>query len=554
MSYVKAPDQHVDGFKILAPNDLFSLIQRRGELAVIDVRDIGSFSKGHILFAVSVPLTRIEILINRKVPRKQAPVVIVDSDGNLAREVAQLLFRLGYEDISILDGGLVSWQQAGYEVFSGENVPGKAFGEVVEVEAKTPHISVQELHAKLQSGQKFVVVDGRTPEEFFNFSLPGAHNLPNAELPYRIRELAPDPSTLIVVNCAGRTRSIIGAQTLIDAGVPNPVVSLRDGTMAWLLEGYKLEHGKRSPLPEPSAQHLAQAQKGAENLLERSGVEVIDSDKLRQLRADKSRSTFLFDIRSKEEYRAGHLSGWRWVPGGQLIQATDEYVGTLRSRVVIADWDGVRAATVAAWLVQLGQYEVYVYRPSNPSVLEVGDEPVYILKDPLSSPSSWINHEALAQKLASDSVVVIDVDSARAYAKRHIRGAYFSVAERIETVAPALLSIEKQLVITSSDGMLADAVTRRLKRKGIEAYALLDGNKGWFDAGFSTVSGTEKVLGADHALYLNAYDYVDVSLRNKKFQQYLDWETGLVQQLARKGGQAPFTVLGAVSLHVSHGT
>src|SRR5690606_27058141 len=167
---------------------------------------------------------------------------------------------------------------------------------------------------------------------------PGAHNVPNAELPYRIRELAPDPDIPIVVNCAGRTRSIIGAQTLIDAGIPNPVTSLKDGTMAWLLEGYALEHGKRTSLPQPSSRHLAEARKNAKHLLDRTGVPVLDRIALQSLQNDSERSLFLFDIRSRAEYLSGHLAGWRWAPGGQLIQATDEYVGTLRARIVIADW------------------------------------------------------------------------------------------------------------------------------------------------------------------------------------------------------------------------
>src|SRR5690606_37420327 len=119
--------------------------------------------------------------------------------------------------------------------------------------------------------------------------------------PYRIRELAPDPATPIIVNCAGRTRSSIGAQTLIDAGVPNPIVSLRDGTMAWLLEGYALEHGKRAVLPEPTPEHLRQAQDNARKLLGRTGISHIAGQELEQWRNDTQRSSFLFDIRSREE-------------------------------------------------------------------------------------------------------------------------------------------------------------------------------------------------------------------------------------------------------------
>lgn len=548
MSQSTTTDERNQITQRVSPEQLFQLIQGREELALIDVRETGAFAQKHLLYAVSVPLWRIEQLIHRRAPRKQVRIVLVDESGALSAEAAQLLARLGYADVSILDGGIAAWQQAGYELFSGENVPSKAFGEVVEVKAQTPHISAAELHARLQDGEPLVIVDGRTPEEFFNFSLPGAHNVPNAELPYRIRELAPDPTTPIVVNCAGRTRSIIGAQTLIDAGIPNPIVSLRDGTMAWLLEGHALDHGKRTALPSPSEAHLAQARKQADRLLERAGVAVIDGDALAALQRDASRSLFLLDIRSKDEYRAGHLPGWRWAPGGQLVQATDEYVGTLRARIVLADWDGVRAATVAAWLVQLGQHDVYVYRPHAPAVLESGDEPAYVLKDPLGGAPAWVSPEALVKQLADDKVVVIDVDSARAYAKRHIRSAWYVVAERIVHFADTLVTQDKTLVITSADGVLADLVAQRLNRQGLQARALLGGNRAWFDAGLPTEGGAEKNLSGEEYAWFNAYDYDNVALRNQKFQEYLDWEIGLVEQLARKGGEAPFTVLGATSV------
>lgn len=527
------------------PQRLASLLQDREELALVDVRETGAFARRHILYAVSVPLWRLELLIRRKVPRKQTRIVVTDDHGLLAKEAAGLLDRLGYSDIAILEGGIAAWEDAGLEVFSGENVPSKAFGEIVEVEANTPHISARQLHDRIQAGENLVIVDGRTPEEFFNFSIPGAHNLPNAELPYRIRELAPDPTTPIVVNCAGRTRSIIGAQTLIDAGVPNPVVSLQDGTMAWLLDGHALAHGKRGILPEPSPEHLRQAQDHAQRLRERTGVSYIDGRTLEQWRNAPDRSTFLFDIRTREEYRAGHLAGWRWAPGGQLVQATDEYIGTLGARVVIADWDGVRAATVAAWLVQLGRYDVHLYLPEHPAQLETGDEPAYLLRDPGTGPSAWISLEEVARAQERGDIAVVDVDSARHYAKKHIPSAYYIVAERIEHFAPRLLSGGKTLVITSSDGILADLVARRLQTRGLAARALLGGNRAWFEAGLPAESGAENNLSGEEYAWFNAYDHADISVRNEKFKEYLDWEVGLVEQLKRKGAETPFTVLGA---------
>ena len=99
-----------------------------------------------------------------------------------------------------------------------------------------------------ESGEDMVIVDGRTVAEFQKMNIPGGICCPNGELALRIGELVPDPKTKIVVNCAGRTRSIIGAQTLIDFGVPNPIVALENGTQGWFLAGLKLENGASAAL------------------------------------------------------------------------------------------------------------------------------------------------------------------------------------------------------------------------------------------------------------------------------------------------------------------
>lgn len=239
----------------ISPQALKAAIHDGHEIAVLDVRETGVFARGHLLFAASAPLWRLQVLIDRLVPRRDTRIVLVDADETLAHEAAAKLVRLGWGNVSVLAGGTEAWAAAGFELFSGTNVPSKSFGEVVEHQKHTPWISADELHERVTRGDKLVVVDSRTPEEFADFSLPFAHSLPGAELVYRIQEIAPDPDTLVVVNCAGRTRSIVGAQTLIDAGIPNRVVSLKDGTMAWLLAGRELAHGRDTTLPEPGEAH-----------------------------------------------------------------------------------------------------------------------------------------------------------------------------------------------------------------------------------------------------------------------------------------------------------
>ena len=193
--------------------------------------------------AACMPLGRIEVLTDDIVPRRQARVVWCDDGGGLVERAAQRMADLGYSDVSILDGGIASWESAGFRIYSGVHVPSKAFAEVVEHDLGTPWITVTELKAVIDAGQDIAVLDSRSFAEYHSNSIPTGVSVPGAELVYRFKDLVPSPTTMVIVNCGGRTRGIVGAQSLINAGVSNKVVSLKDGTMAWHLAGFQVTQG-----------------------------------------------------------------------------------------------------------------------------------------------------------------------------------------------------------------------------------------------------------------------------------------------------------------------
>jgi len=196
-------------------------------------------------------------------------------------------------------------------------------------------------------------------------SIPSATSVPGAELVLRARELAPDPKTQVIVNCAGRTRSIIGTQSLVNAGLPNPVAALRNGTIGWKLAGQVLDTGAARQAPDASTSNRAAAQAGARAVAERAGVRWLALDALASLDAS-TRTVYRFDVRTPEEHAAGHLPGFASAPGGQLVQETDHAVPVRGARIVLADDDGVRAPMTASWLAQMG-WEVYVVDPLAPA-------------------------------------------------------------------------------------------------------------------------------------------------------------------------------------------
>jgi rhodanese-related sulfurtransferase len=330
------------------------------EIALLDVREEDPFAQAHPLWAANLPLSRIELDAWRRIPRRDTLIVVYgEHDGiDLAPLAVERLQALDYTRVHLLEGGLDGWRSAGGELFRDVNVPSKAFGELVEHERHTPSLAAEEVKALIDAKADVVVLDARRFDEYQTMSIPTATSVPGAELVLRVRELAPDPATRVIVNCAGRTRSIIGTQSLVNAGIPNPVAALRNGTIGWKLAGQVLDHGAARRAPEAGEANLAAARTSAEEVARRAGVRWVDLDALATLEAP-GRTLHRFDVRTPEEYEAGHPPGFASAPGGQLVQETDHHVPVRGARIVLADDDGVRAPMTASWLAQMG-WEVHV--------------------------------------------------------------------------------------------------------------------------------------------------------------------------------------------------
>jgi rhodanese-related sulfurtransferase len=292
--------------KTLSAAEARAALKDGGEMALLDVREEGVFSdEGHPFFANSLPLSRLELLIRPLVPRQATRIVVFDGGGDegLDHRAAAKLESMGYRDVAVMAGGSRAWAAAGLELFTGVNVPSKAFGELVEHRCGTPHIAAAELKRRVDAGEDVLIVDSRPMAEFRNMSIPGAFDCPGAELVYRVPDKVASPDTLVVVNCAGRTRSIIGAQSLRNAGLANRVVALENGTMGWELAGFEPNRGREDALPPPSPAGLEAARKLAGDVLRRFAVERIDDAALARFQAEAAaRTLYFFDVRSPEEY------------------------------------------------------------------------------------------------------------------------------------------------------------------------------------------------------------------------------------------------------------
>ncbi|NIW04292.1 MAG: thiosulfate sulfurtransferase [Gammaproteobacteria bacterium] len=508
-----------------------------GELALLDVREQGVFAARHLLLASCVPLSHLEMMMGALVPRLSTPLVLCDDgpEGGeaLARGAAERLSAMGYTDVSVLAGGIRGWERCGFELFSGVNVPSKAFGEFIEQRSATPHITAAALHERLLGEAAPLIVDSRPFPEYQRMSIPGGIDVPGAELVYRIHQLAPDAATDIVVNCAGRTRSIIGAQSLINAGIPNRVVALENGTMGWQLAGFDLEHGqsRRAAAPAPGAAH--HAEEAASRVAARFGVRGVDLETLARWRADRERTLYLFDVRTPEEFDRGHLPGSRHAPGGQLIQATDEYAPVRNARVVLVDDARVRALMTASWLLQMGWRDVHVLdHPLTELELETGPGP-----EAEHCAGGVQSIDALELRAALDSreaIAVVDLATSLEYRERHIPQAWWAVRARLQE-ALRLIPPVGLLVTTATQPELARLAAADLAslRENVNVRMLAGGNRSWFDAGLPTSTGMERATTTTDDVWYKPYE--QRSAVAERMQEYLDWEVALVEQVERDG-------------------
>ena len=513
----------------VSPSGLKAMLADGQELAILDLREELIFSRAHPLWARSVPLSRLELLVPGLVPRRGTRIVLGDDADGLVERGAELLRRFGYANLFFLGGGVAAWAEAGFELFSGVNVPSKAFGEFVEHAAATPSIAAGELEQLLRAGADVVVLDSRPLEEYARMSIPTAINVPGAELVLRVHDIARSPQTTVVVNCAGRTRSIIGAQSLINAGLPNKVVALRNGTMGWQLAGFSCESGKSRRAAPVSASGLVWARSAAGRVASRFGVERIDAATLQNWQQDRERTLYLFDVRDPDEYRAGHVAGAVSAPGGQLVQATDQYVGTLGARIVLVDDAEVRALMTASWLRQMGFGDVFV-------LAERGNETGFP-KPPVLGfaprPDLELRPAELDGLLTREAATVIDLSLSREYRRSHIPGAWFAIRSRLAR-ALAVIALRGTLVLTSEDGVLAGLAVPELSAlTDLPVRYLVGGNAAWSAAGLPTAAGEDRM--ADEAVDVWLRPYEQQRAARAAMTEYLAWETDLLPRIDRDG-------------------
>jgi rhodanese-related sulfurtransferase len=494
------------------------------EIAVLDTREHGQYGMGHLFFAVPLPYSRFELGLPALVPNPAVRLVLYDNGDGVAARAAARAEELGYAQVHVLKGGADAWRQAGYTLYAGVNVPSKTFGELVEHERHTPRVTAQALQAMRDAGENVVIVDGRPFAEYHKMNIPGGICCPNGELALRIRDIVPDPATPIVVNCAGRTRSIIGAQLLIDFGVPNPVYALENGTQGWTLAGLRLEHGaSRRYSGQVHARDAAGLTARARALAERRGVGTVAPGVAHRWLADKSRTTYLLDVRTAEEVTANGLPGFLPAPGGQLIQATDQWVGVKGARLVLVDEECVRAPVVAGGGRPRGP-QTYVL---TGGIAAAGAYAWRRRGPPSLDPLQPISPAELAESLKAGAAQVIDLRASMAFRIGHIPQATWSVRPRVAAAAVPGTAI----VLVADEPPVAALAALDLAEAGHEDIRLLAGGQGAWCAAGLPVAATSEIPADSDCIDFLFFTHGRHDGNHEAARQYLAWETGLLAQL-----------------------
>lgn len=489
----------------VSARDLHAMLADGRELALLDVRETGVHIRQHIFHAASLPLSTLELCAGPALPCKTTRIVLVDDEDGLAATASRRLCLMGYGNVAVLEGGQAGWDAAGYAGYSGLHVPSKAFGEVVEHVYDTPSITAEELDALGASGG-VLVLDSRSEEEFHAMSMPGAASCPGGELVAR----ALRHDGLVVVNCAGRTRSIMGAQSLISAG-KHDVRALKNGLMGQRLAGLPFHHGRcETHVDRPLAEGAAPA---AARLASALRIAVIGSEGVHALLADATRSCYLFDVRLPGAWRAGTLPGAISAPGGQLVQQTDAYAPVRNARIIVFDTDAVQAPMTAFWLRQMG-WEVYIHRARADA-----------LAPPRPAEAVGVDDDGVRLPLAP-AARVIDVGDSRQYRARHLPGAAWTVRSRLaQTLAG--MPADVPLVFTCADGRLSALAAADARALGRDATHLRGGLRDVGADSFTT--GDPRYLTAIDDVWYRPYDRdsgVEEAMR-----EYLRWETGLLERV-----------------------
>ena len=502
---------------------LKSWLSDKDEIAFIDVREIGQHTKGHPFFSISIPYSLFELNLEILIPNKKTKMILLDQNDGISILAYKAATLIGYSNIFILEEGVNGWINSGYKLFDGINVPSKSFGELIEKHFHTPSITAKELNEKQKNNENCIVIDGRPFDEYQNMSIPNSICCPNGELAYSVSSHVKDINTEIIINCAGRTRSIIGAQTLIDLGISNKVKALENGTQGWFLSDLCLDHNKNDFLDvRPDDTELKKIQNKIFKLLIKHSINLIDFSKAQELILDKNKSTFIFNVTNSNK----NMNSIRHVPGGQLVQATDKYIGVWKATVILVDdGDLIRAGTTAIWLKKMG-YQVHVLKKEIININTLKFKNKFLLKE------KKLNIFEIEKFNNFKNTILYDIRSSENFMKIRIKNSIWLNRANLRKVK---IKKQQQIIIITDEFDKARLVINDIEEMNLGCVISLYKWKENELINHSNIIDNKPILlPKKDCIDFNFHTYKRHKGSKSHANQYLKWEIGLINKMDKQ--------------------
>lgn len=498
--------------------------------AFIDVNERGEYIVGHIPSAVNIERGTFDDRLSTLVPGKDTQLLLTCADGRRSTSAARVASQLGYTKIAVLSGGNAGWIAAGHELEFGDNTFGKRYGEQVLAQSGVELVSPEELDSLQQAGD-VVIFDVRMEHEYLDEGhLQGAINTPGAHVaPYvfALRENAESDFT-VVLNCAGRTRSIIAAEKLMQLGVEN-VVALRNGTMAWLLADRELNVGHTATRSiDVSAQAQTSLREAVQQLAATEGVPSISvADLHRSL--DERQPIFVLDVRSREEAEQNILPGAQWCPEGQLTNFLDNFVAVRDATIVCYSNNQTRAILSARTLRGMGCPNAVWLEGGFDAWVAAGNPATQLPAAPEWDDPSFIEVESLGEELPHE---VVDIRRMSAFMSGHIPGSVYIPHGLLEFDAPARITAGAPVLVISDDPRQARRAIATVSNLGFKSvHALSGGISAWEESGRETATGmgdnTIDLIAAREEADLVGHGPLELRRDRADMERYLRWEIEL---------------------------
>ena len=243
-------------------------------------------------------------------------------------------------------------------------------------------------------------------------------------------------------------------------------------------------------------------------------------------RHDENRTLYLFDVRTEQEYRSGHLPGMVHAPGGQLVQATDHWIAVRGARIALCDDTGLRAANTALWLRAMG-HDAYVL---DLDVTAAGEQESGHGHGPdleIAASLPVLEPGALVAAV-SGGAVLLDLRNSMTFQRDRIEGARWTVRPRLGLLG---LDPAEEVILAAGDSRAAELAAMDLRDMGITRISCLAGGpEEWRAAGLGLVSTLDALAESaciDTLFFV--HDRHDGNLDAAR--RYLEWETGLLAQM-----------------------